>query len=283
MPIFDTPEPICLTVDLGVGDLKVTATDRIDTVVDVCPSDSSRKSDIKAAEHSRIDYANGRLWVKAQDGRHTLHDLIRRAGSVDVKIEMPSGSHVRVSAVSAPFRGEGRFGECSIKSGAGDIRLDRTGSLHLNASGGDVTVGRADGTILVDVGHGAVRFHEIHGVAVIKTSNGDSWVGVVTGDLRLRAANGSVSVGRSHAAVEAKVANGNIRVAEVVCGSAVLETGAGRVEIGIREGTTARLDVRTRYGNVNNTLVAADAPEASEKVGDVRARTSYGDIVICRS
>lgn len=283
MPIFDTPEPICLTVDLGVGDVKVAATDRIDTSVDVCPSDRSREADIKAAERSRIDFAKGRLWVKVQDERHMVHEWIRRAGSVDVKIEVPAGSHVRLSAAAAAFRSEGRLGECSIRSGTGDIWLERTGSLHLIASGGDVAVGRADGIILVNVGYGAVRIHEVHGTAVIKTSNGDSWVGVATGDLRLRAANGSVFIDQSHAAVEAKVANGNIQLAEVVCGSAVLETGAGRVEIGIREGTIARLDVRTRCGTVSNTLATADGPDGADKVGAVRARTSYGDIVICRS
>ena len=35
MRTFDTPEPIAVTLDVGVGDIQVVASDRTDTVVDV--------------------------------------------------------------------------------------------------------------------------------------------------------------------------------------------------------------------------------------------------------
>ena len=34
MQTFETPEPISVTVELGVGELRVVASDRTDTVVD---------------------------------------------------------------------------------------------------------------------------------------------------------------------------------------------------------------------------------------------------------
>ena len=127
-----------------------------------------------------------------------------------------------------------------------------------------------------------MRLRELDGSAVIKNSNGDTWVGVAAGDLRLNAANGDIAVDRAHAGVGAKTANGDVRLGEVVRGSVVLETTIGDLEVGIREGTAAWLDVNSQSASVHNALEAADAPEASAETVEVRARTSVGDIVIRR-
>ena len=96
MPTFDTPEPISATIDLAVGDVRISAGDRADTVVDVRPSDASNEADVKAAEQTRVEYADGQLLVKAPKLRSWL---IRSAGgSVDVTIELPAGSHVHGDA-----------------------------------------------------------------------------------------------------------------------------------------------------------------------------------------
>ena len=49
MPTFDTPTPISATIDLGLGDVRITAGDRATTVVDVRPSDPSNDGDSRAA------------------------------------------------------------------------------------------------------------------------------------------------------------------------------------------------------------------------------------------
>ena len=51
-----------------------------------------------------------------------------------------------------------------------------------------------------------------------------------------------------------------MRLGEVVRGSVVLETKLGDLEVGIREGTAAWLDVNSQFGRVHNALEAADAP-----------------------
>ena len=38
MPTFDTPGPISAVIDLGVGDARITASDRTDTVVEYAPA-----------------------------------------------------------------------------------------------------------------------------------------------------------------------------------------------------------------------------------------------------
>ena len=141
---------------------------------------------------------------------------------------------------------------------------------------------RATGHAEVTTGSGDVRLRELDGSAVIKNSNGDTWIGAAGGDLRVNAANGDIAVDLAHASVGAKSANGDVRLGEVVRGSVVLETKMGDLEVGVREGTAAWLDVNSRFGHVHNSLDAADAPEPSAETVEVRARTSVGEIVIRR-
>ena len=282
MPTFDTPEPISVTVELGVGDLRIVASDRTDTVVEVRPSDAAKKADVTAAEQTRVEYASGRLLIKAPKG---WRQLTWRGGgeSIDVQVELPAGSHVRGETGVAALRCQGRLGECRYKTGVGDIQLDQAGSVQLKTGGGDLTVEQAVGDAELTTGSGAVRIDRIDGAAVVKNSNGDTWIGEVTGDLRVNAANGKVSVDQAHATVAAKSANGDLRLGEVAHGAVLAQTGFGKVEIGIRDGVAAWLDLSTRFGNVHNDLDAAERPEPGDDAVEVRARTSYGDITIHRS
>jgi len=52
MPNFETPEPISVTFELGVGNVRIAASDRTDTTVDVRPSDESDESDVQAVPSS---------------------------------------------------------------------------------------------------------------------------------------------------------------------------------------------------------------------------------------
>ena len=141
---------------------------------------------------------------------------------------------------------------------------------------------RATGHAEIATGSGDVRVGELVGSAVIKNSNGDTWVGSAGGDLRVNAANGDIAVDLAHASVVAKSANGDVRLGEVVRGSVVLETSLGDLEVGIREGTAAWLDVRAAAGKVRNALEASEAPDASAETVEVRARTTAGSVVVRR-
>ncbi|HZV73040.1 MAG TPA: DUF4097 family beta strand repeat-containing protein [Conexibacter sp.] len=279
MPSFDTPGPISATIDVAVGDVRIAAGDRSTTVVDVRPSNASNDEDVKVAELTRVEYADEQLLVKAPKLRSWLS---RSFGSIDVTIELPAGSHIDGAGQLTDFRCDGRLGDCRIKTGMGHIQLDRADALSLKSGVGDIGVDRATAHAEVTAGSGDVRLRELDRSAVIKNSNGDTWVGVAGGDLRLKAANGSIAVDVAHAGVVAKSANGDVRLGEVMRGSVVLETQLGDLEVGIREGTAAWLDVRAKAGKVHNALDAAEAPEPSGETVDVRARTTAGSVVIRR-
>jgi DUF4097 and DUF4098 domain-containing protein YvlB len=279
MPIFDTPDPIFVTIDLVVGDARVTASDRSDTVVEVRPSDGSVDADVRAAEQTIVEFADGRLLVKTPKRR----GVFGKVGSVDVSIALPAGSHLEGAASIGAFRGAGRLGECRIKTATGDITLDHTGPLDLKTASGAIGVDRVTGHAEVNTASGRIRLQDVDGSAVIKNSNGDCWVGMVTGDLRVNTADGDISVGRAQSGVTAKTANGDVRIGEVQRGSVSIKTACGELEVGIRTGTAALLDLNTQFGNVHNRLEACDAPAQEDQTVEVSARTSYGDIVIHRS
>jgi hypothetical protein len=280
MPTFETHEPISVTIDVAFGDVRIGAADRRDTVVDVVPSDASNQEDVKAAELTRVEYASERLVVKGPKLRSWLSR--RTGGSLDVTIELPAGSRVHGTLGLGDFQAHGPLGDCEMKTGLGRIGLDQVEKLNLKSGAGDISVERAAGRAEVTAGSGDVRLGALDAGAVVKNANGNTWVGVAGDDVRLSAANGSIEVDLANAGVSAKSANGDVRLGEVVQGSVVMETQIGDLEVGIREGTAAWLDVHSRFGQVHNALDAADAPEASAKTVEVRARTSVGEVLVRR-
>jgi len=281
MPTFDTPEPIAVTVELCVGDLRIVASERTDTAVEVRPSNSASKSDIAAAEQTRIDSADGRLLIKApKSWRH----YTPRGGreSIDIEIELPAGSKLRGEAAVAALRATGRLGECNFKISVGTIDIVDAGPLQLRTTAGDITVGRVTGDAELTTSSGALRVDRIDGTAVCKNSNGTTWIGEIGGDLRVNGANGDIVVDQARASVVAKTANGDVRLGEVARGTIQAETARGRVDIGIADGVAAWLDLKTSFGNVHNSLDAATQPAADEDSVEVLARTAFGDITVRR-
>jgi DUF4097 and DUF4098 domain-containing protein YvlB len=280
MPTFETPEPVTVTLELGVGTVRIAASDRTDTVVEVRPSDETDESDVKTAQQVRVDYADGMLQVTGPKPR--LFDFSRTSRSVDVSIELPSDSQLSARLLMGDVRCAGRLGECQIKT-TGNVRLERTGPLRLHTGAGHVTVGGTAGNVEISTGSGKIQIGEVEGTATVKNSNGDTTIAAATGDVRVRHANGAIEVERAGAGVDAKTSNGNIRIDEVVRGSVVLGTAAGDLEIGIAEGTAARLSVNTGFGHVRNLLANAAGPKETDETVEVTGRTSYGDITIRRS
>lgn len=280
MPKYETPEPISVTLELGVGYVRVAASDRTDTVIEVRPSDEGDESDVKAAQQVRVDYANGKLEVTGPKAR--AFDFSRKTRSVDVDIELPSNSQVSAHMQMGDFRGAGRLGDTRVKT-TGHCRIEHTGPLHLHTGTGHITVDDIAGAAEISTGSGKIQVGEIEGTAVVKSSNGSVEIDAVTGDARVRSANGDISVGRAGAGVDAKTANGTIRLGEVVRGSVALGTSAGDLDVGIAEGTAAWLEVNTGFGHVRNLMENTAGPEEADETVEVRGRTSYGDITIRRA
>jgi Putative adhesin len=265
MPHFDTPKPISVTFELGVCDLQIAASDRLDTLVDVQPSNPDKPADVAAAANTTVDFDDGTLVIKSPKG-WKCHTFRGSDESIDVRLELPSGSKIRGDAGLATLRSWGRLGDCRYKAGAGDILVEEvTEVTELNTGMGSVRVERAGDS------------------TVIKNGNGDTWIGQAAGDLQVKTANGEVTVEHAGAGVTAKSANGDIHLNAVSRGTVVAETACGAVEVAVQDGVAAWLDLHTGFGHVQNYLEAGSDPGPTGDVVEVRVRSSFGDVTIRRA
>ncbi|QYC44144.1 hypothetical protein Nocox_32865 [Nonomuraea coxensis DSM 45129] len=300
-PAFDTPEPIHVLIDVPAAVVRITASDRADTVVEVRPSDEFDDADVEAARDVQIDHAGGRLLVRADPASPSsapgwglsfgrlvespaswARSLLRGQGSVQVAIHLPAGSRVDARA-AAGLHCRGPLGQVAYTASYGDIRVEQAGRLRLRTTHGDISVERAAGHAEVTTTNGDIRLGRIDGTAVVKSAHGDVRIGEVTGELRLNTAYGEVTIDRAPAGVVAKTAYGDVNIGEVISGAVVMETAGGGLDVGIGEGSAAWLDVSSKHGVVDVRLDPADGPGTAENVVEVRAHTAYGDIVIHRS
>ncbi|WP_121712938.1 DUF4097 family beta strand repeat-containing protein [Streptomyces sp. E5N91] len=278
MPSFDTPEPISVTAHVYSGSIRFAAGDRTDTVVAVEPRNPKRDQDARVVEQTEISFANGALTIRTPKA-----NLVGRSGTVDVTVELPTDSRIDVSGASAQLIGEGRLGEVRLKTSAGDVRLDTTGPLHLDASHGSITVDRVEGMAEITTNSGSMRIGVVNGPAVLKNSHGNTTVDAVTGELRVKGVNGGVDIARVESSVTGTTTNGHLHVGDVARGTVHLETSNGPIEVGVREGTAAWLDVSSKRGQVRNTLATSEAPEETEETVRVHARSNWGNIDIRRA
>nr|WP_042195418.1 DUF4097 family beta strand repeat-containing protein [Kibdelosporangium sp. MJ126-NF4]CEL21993.1 hypothetical protein [Kibdelosporangium sp. MJ126-NF4]CTQ92773.1 hypothetical protein [Kibdelosporangium sp. MJ126-NF4] len=278
MTVFRTPEPIAVTLEMSVGEARVHASDRTDTVVDVRPQQESSSNDRKAVEKTVVEYSNGRLLI-----RTPKWPMVGKGGTVDITIEVPTGSRLSGDSQVVDLRVEGRLGEVRYKSQHGGARFEQTGPLNVDTGHGNLVVGQVTGHADLRTGSGEVSVGKVDGTAVVKNTNGHIRIGDVTGELRVIASNGGVDVESVSAGVTVKNSHGDIRVGEVVRGTATLTTSHGGVEVGVRKGTAAWLELTTKHGKVRNNLENTDAPAQNEETVEVRVHTGFGNITVHRA
>ncbi|ROQ88746.1 putative adhesin [Streptomyces sp. 2132.2] len=278
MPSFDTPEPISATARVEAGSIQFVAGDRADTVVEVTPRDPKKDLDVRTAEQTEVTCSGGVLTVRTPKS-----NLFGRTGVVDVTVELPTGSRIDMTGSWTQVFGEGRLGEVRVKTSSGDVRLDTTGPLHLKASHGSITVDRVEGSAEITTSSGSLRVGLVDGPAVLKNSHGTTTVGAAIGELRVSGANGDIEIRRAEDSVTATTAHGMLRIGEVVRGTVQLDTSYGAIEVGVREGTAAWLDVSSSSGQVRNGLTPSESPQGGEETVRVRARTRHGNIDVRRA
>jgi DUF4097 and DUF4098 domain-containing protein YvlB len=285
---FSTPSPIAVALDLYVADVRFAASDRTDTIVEVRPSDPDKAADIKAAENTRVEYddAARTLSIVSRKPRNRFVNFSsKRPESIDVVIQLPADSDVRGEADLGDFQADGALGAVELKTGLGATHFSETGPLNVRNGAGAVTVEGVSGTAKVHASSGDIRIGAVDGTAEVSSSNGKVRVGVVTGPATVKVSNGSVSVDRALSDITAESSNGEVRIGEVARGTVSATSKNGGVEVGIREGSAAWLELNTGVGRVYNELAASDAPEAGEPVDrvEVHASTKLGDVTIRRA
>jgi len=285
---FNTPSPIAVSLDLYVADVRFAVSDRTDTIVEVRPSDPDKAADVKAAENTRVEYDDATRTLSIVS-RKPLNRFVnfssKRPESIDVVIQLPTDSDVRGEAELGDFQADGVLGAVLLKTQLGAVRLAETGPLNLRGGVGGINVEGVSGSAEVHSGSGDIQIGAVDGTADVSTGNGKVRVGVVTGPANIKTTNGSVSVDRALTDITAASSNGEARIGEVVRGKVSATSKNGSVEVGVREGSAAWLELKTDVGRVYNELASADAPAADEPVDkvEVHASTKLGDVTIRRA
>jgi hypothetical protein len=275
MPTFDTPGPIAATVVVGGAQVRVTASDRTDTVVLVEPADKASKKAVKVASKTKVDFAGGQLSVKTTVSGD-------KNGSVVITIDMPSGSSLVAYLAHSSLHTNGALGECELHMASGQIQLDRIGALQANIAGGEVTIGHVAGHATIEGAAFSMRIGEVKDTVKLSSSAGQTWIGHARADLDLGSGLGSFDIDRADGSVTAKTGDGAIRIGRLTRGQAELMNRSGNIEIGISEGSAARVDANSERGAVRNSVPSPATPDTPDKVM-VHARTRYGDIIIQRA
>jgi hypothetical protein len=274
MPAFGTPGPIAATVVVGGARVRVTASDRTDTVVLVEPIDKTSRSDVKVASKTKVAFAGGQLSVKTTVSGD-------KNGSVVITIDLPAGSSLVAYLAHSSVHADGSFGECELYMASGRVQFDRISALQANIAAGEVTIGHIAERANIDGGAFAMRISEVKDTVKLSSSGaGQTWIGHASADLDLSSAHGGFDIDRADGSVTAKTADGAIRIGRLTRGQAELMNRSGNIEVGISEGTAARVDANSERGSVRNSVPPQENPDPPDNMVTVRARTRYGDIII---
>lgn len=282
MTAFTTPGPVRAHIDIELGDVRVAVGSDGETLVDVAPTDPANERDLRAAQDTRVTYADGKLDV-VSPRPNVLLGPSRKSGSLQVSVRVPAGSAVEARTALGLIVTDGSLGEVSAKTSAGDIHIDEAAAADLKTGIGAVTAGRIGGDLRCSTGSGAVRIDAVAGACLVKNSNGDTSIGSSGPSTRVKAANGRIVIDRARGDVQATTANGDLRMGCLEAGSVLLRTSLGSIDLGIPLGTAARLGLRTSFGTVRNGLDAAEGPGSAERTVEIDAVTGAGDITVVRA
>jgi hypothetical protein len=255
--------PIDAVVRLGRGSLAVhTRADTTEAVVRLTP----RGNGDDTLERFTVELQGHTLSVLGprQGG---LPDLLggRRRDSVDVVLEVPVGTALKLSTLDADVTVTGRCGRADVATGSASITLGTVdGDLRLRYGSGESRVEAVRGSATVKAGSGSARFGEVAGGLDCGFGSGTVDAGVVRGALHTRAGSGSVSVGAVH---------GDVDVA----------SGSGGFTLGVPAGVAAKFDVTTGSGQLRSDLPVDEAPAAGARFITIRARTGSGDVRLTRA
>ncbi|MFJ3959338.1 DUF4097 family beta strand repeat-containing protein [Streptomyces sp. NPDC090036] len=179
MQKFATPTPVTTVLDIPAGRIRFIAADRADTTVEILAADASKGRDVKAAERTTAEYADGVLRIAAAPAKNRI---LGNSGSVEITVQLPAGSRIEAKAASAEFRGVGRLGEVTYEAAHGTVKLDETAGARLTLQAGDITVGRLAGNAAISTQKGDLHITEATG--------GDLELSTLSGDVNVGAARG---------------------------------------------------------------------------------------------
>ncbi|MEU9041912.1 MULTISPECIES: DUF4097 family beta strand repeat-containing protein [unclassified Kitasatospora] len=195
MQKFDTPAAITAVLDIPAGRVQLIAADRTDTTVEIRPADPANNRDVRTAEQTTASYADGLLRIHTPEAKNPLFG----AGSVEVTVQLPAGSHVEATTEACELRVVGRLGDLAFDGAYRQIKIDEAESVRLTAIDGDIEIGRLGGPAEITTARGDIRITQAtRGTVTLDTQSGSITVGAAPGvSAALDAATGYGRIGNA--------------------------------------------------------------------------------------
>lgn len=164
---------------------------------------------VEAADADELTIAQlGSTITIAQEARWRF-----RSRSARVLVDVPVGSDVEVTSVSAEVRLSGPLGAARVRTTSGDISVDAAERLEISTVSGSCRIGEVgtDSRLSAVSGHLAGR--RVGGRLEATTASGDVRVSRVDGDLVVATTSGDVRIDRCHGDdVSAKSVSGDLAI-----------------------------------------------------------------------
>jgi hypothetical protein len=279
MPAYESPGPIDADIDVSAGHVEVVASDRADTTVEVAPTNPGRSGDVSLARETTVAFEDNRLRVRVPRRLRVLGPNDR---SVDVRVELPTGSRAEIEASYGSVRVRGELGATRIVAKYGNVSADRVGDLTLVSPYGEVDIAEVDGGLEVTAGHGHVRIGRVAGAARLRGSYGTLILGTTQSEVDV-ATSGPLTIERALGDVTARSAHGAIRVLEAEGGVLRLESGHAEVEVGVPAGVVAWVDAASAHRAVRNELTPGPEAASADRTIELHLRANWGDVLIRRA
>ena len=133
---FQTPEAIQARLSLLVANVTIEASERATTTVELAPTDPGDPHDVEMVTRTEVSYAEGTLTIRGPRSGLLLSSKPR--GSIEVAVQLPTGSSIRAEAATGALRTSGALDVCRLDTAAGDVAVECSRTLRVNKAAGSV-------------------------------------------------------------------------------------------------------------------------------------------------
>ena len=259
---FATAGRVLVVVENEVGLIAITAREADTTHVALAALTSGAEELIgRAIVECRS--AGGRDVVVVKIPRLHGMKFIRRNG-VAVRVGVPRGSDVKVTAASAPVELNGPIAAATVKTTSGDITADDVDRLRVKTASGDTEVGAVSGELRMHSASGDLRCVRADGGASVTTASGDVEIGSTGDRTEVRNTSGDVRLGDVSGDVTVLAVSGHVHALFIAGGSTHVRSVSGEIDLGIARGVTLSVDAESMSGNVDSDIPLSDDPVPSQ-------------------
>ncbi len=290
---FDTPQPLSLDIGDSHGPVTVELTDTAVTHVEVRHAPDANSPDWRGGLAGLLNWvteqfgeAGVRTGRDADRGRERepATEAVRRT-----RVELTGNRLVVRTPNTAPLR--------NIPL-AGRVQAPAHSELSVQAGSGDVTVTGTAVRAQVQSGGGAVSVAESTERATVRTGSGQLHLGRMAGGVHARSGSGDVEItglfdassvvtgsadvwlGEVGADVLVRSGSGDLSITDAASGEVELITGSGEIQVGLRRGRSAEVDLTSSAGSARSDLDVRDTPLEENPNLHVYGRTGTGDAVL---